>query len=272
MNLRIWVLLFLCTLASAANLRAEWLTDYAAALKKAAAEDKTVLINFTGSDWCGWCIKLKKEVFDTAEFKKFADENLVLLEIDFPRRKQLPAEQLTKNKQLAQRFRVKGYPTICLVDKNGRRLRETGYQPGGPAKYIAHLKQTPGFKTKAPAATPGKTQSAVPQPSSPAPVAVPPSTKKASASTRKQELPPAYAVVPPVIRYDDIALKGIMGSKTKLALINDVTLGTGEKGKIKVADNTVEVAMKEIRSDSVLVQIEGETQPRELKLNAELVQ
>src|SRR5690242_19664467 len=78
-----------------------WITDAAKAQETAKAEKKLVLLDFTGSDWCGWCIKLHKEVFSTPEFEKYAKENLVLVEVDFPRKKQLSAEQKTANGALA---------------------------------------------------------------------------------------------------------------------------------------------------------------------------
>ena len=77
---------------------------------------KPILANFTGSDWCGWCIKLDKSVFHTAEFKKWAAENVILLELDFPRRKQLPQEIRQQNANLQRAFKISGYPTVWVFD------------------------------------------------------------------------------------------------------------------------------------------------------------
>lgn len=118
----------------------EWITDYNAALAAATKLGRPVLVNFTGSDWCMWCIKLVDEVFSKDEFKKYASENLVLLKLDFPRKTQLPPAEAKANEQLAQQFKVTGFPTIILVDGTGKEINRTGYQPGGPAKYISHLK------------------------------------------------------------------------------------------------------------------------------------
>src|SRR6266581_5344317 len=85
------------TLLPAAAHAAEWLTDVPAAQEQAAAENKLVLLNFTGSDWCGWCMKLKAEVFSQPEFEDYANKNLVLVEIDFPKRKPQPAAQKKAN-------------------------------------------------------------------------------------------------------------------------------------------------------------------------------
>ena len=116
-----------------------WITDYDAAMKIAEKEGKTVLINFTGSDWCGWCKKLDREVFDTEEFKAYAAENLVLLKLDFPRKKQLPAEEKKQNQMLLSKHGVRGFPTIMLLDSKEKVIQRTGYRRGGPQAYIDHL-------------------------------------------------------------------------------------------------------------------------------------
>lgn len=115
-----------------------WLVkvDEAYALSKKTG--KPIMANFTGSDWCGWCKKLTKDVFSKPEFKKWAEENVVLLELDFPRRFQLPQDIAYQNNSLRQAFRVSGYPTIWVfnLDKqkesgsfNIEALAKTGYKP-----------------------------------------------------------------------------------------------------------------------------------------------
>lgn len=101
---------------------AEWMTDYDAATAKAAAEGKAVLINFTGSDWCGYCIRMKRQVFDTPEFEAYVKDNFVLLEIDLPRRKPLDAEVKEKREQLCRDFEVKGFPTVVAISPDGEIL------------------------------------------------------------------------------------------------------------------------------------------------------
>lgn len=119
-----------------------WIEDYQLALDRASNENKTILINFTGSDWCKWCIKLDEEVFSHKEFVDYAEDNLVMLKIDFPTTfKQLPQEEQSKRQQLQQKYGVRGYPTILLADAEGEVIGQTGYQPGGPQKYIDHLKE-----------------------------------------------------------------------------------------------------------------------------------
>src|ERR1700742_793487 len=84
----------------------EWMTDVPAAQAKAKAEHKMVLLDFTGSDWCGWGIKFKKEVYSTPEFSEYAAKNLILVEIDFPHDKPQGAELKAANKELQAKYRV----------------------------------------------------------------------------------------------------------------------------------------------------------------------
>jgi len=116
-----------------------WVEDFDEASKKAQDSGKYLLVNFTGSDWCGWCIRLDKEVFSTSEFKQYAQENLVGAYIDFPRRKPMPEERAQRNLELAQQYQVPGYPTILILAPDGSLVERTGYRPGGPEAYIEHL-------------------------------------------------------------------------------------------------------------------------------------
>jgi len=129
-----------------------WLTDLDEGVKVAKAEKKAILVDFTGSDWCGWCIRLKKEVFDQKEFAA-ATKDFVLVELDYPQKKKQPAEEKAKNKALAEKFGIEGFPTVMLLDSNGEPFAQTGYQAGGPSKYLAHLAElmkdnTPAGKAK----------------------------------------------------------------------------------------------------------------------------
>lgn len=120
---------------------ANWLTDLPKAQAQAAKENKMVLLDFTGSDWCGWCIKLNKEVFSQPAFINYAKTNLVLVEVDFPAKKKLSAEQKKANDALAKKYNIKGYPTIIVLDSKGQKIGELGYQPGGPKAFIAELEK-----------------------------------------------------------------------------------------------------------------------------------
>ena len=117
-----------------------WLTDYETALQKAKEENRYVLVDFTGSDWCGWCIRLNREVFSTEEFQDFAKEQLVCVKIDFPRKKKLSREVAERNDQLQRKFGVRGYPTVFVLGPDGIPLARTGYLKGGGQGYVNHLK------------------------------------------------------------------------------------------------------------------------------------
>ena len=121
-----------------------WLTDLPKAEAQAKAENKIVLMDFTGSDWCGWCIKFKKEVLDTPEFQEYAAKNVVLVEVDFPNKKEQSADLKKANKALEKQYKVNGFPTLVVLDKNGKEIgRQVGYAKGGPKAFIEKLE---GFK------------------------------------------------------------------------------------------------------------------------------
>ena len=115
--------------------------DFDAALKKAAAEKKTVLALFTGSDWCIWCKRLEGEVLSQKAFSDEVGKTFVPVFLDFPSDKSLVKEATAKrNGELSEKYAVRGYPTVLLLDANGEVLGQTGYKKGGPEKYLAHLK------------------------------------------------------------------------------------------------------------------------------------
>jgi thioredoxin-related protein len=117
-----------------------WNGNLEKAIEQAKEENKAVLVNFTGSDWCIWCKRLSAEVFQQKEFEAYAKDNLVLVMLDFP--KDIQQSQQTKeyNNKLAQKYGIQGFPTILLIDGQGKLVAQTGYQPGGAAKYVEHLK------------------------------------------------------------------------------------------------------------------------------------
>ncbi|MEJ6735762.1 MAG: thioredoxin family protein [Flavobacteriales bacterium] len=93
-----------------------WLVDINEAYALSEKTGKPILANFTGTDWCGWCVKLKREVFDTPAFKAWAEKTVVLIELDFPRKFQLPENIKQQNYNLAKAFNVTGYPTIWVFN------------------------------------------------------------------------------------------------------------------------------------------------------------
>ena len=138
------IFLFLTVNAFSQESELNWHTDLNKAIELSIEDDKPLFMFFTGSDWCGWCIRLQKEVFFKAEFVKWAKENLTLVELDFPRRKKLDESLKQQNDNLRQMFAVRGYPTGWFVipeiqeDKkiNFKRLGSQGYVAGGPKNWI----------------------------------------------------------------------------------------------------------------------------------------
>lgn len=118
-----------------------WQTKMEEAQKIAKAEKKPIFALFTGSDWCPWCIKLDNEILSKKDFVEYAKNNLVLLYIDFPRKTKLSPETEKYNYSLMKKYPVGGYPTVVLTDENGKTIETTGYQEGGPVKFVADLKK-----------------------------------------------------------------------------------------------------------------------------------
>jgi len=240
-----WIVCFFISAFHLQGATAEWLTDLPTALAKAKAENKSVLIDFTGSDWCGWCMRLKKEVFDQPEFAAYAEKKLILVELDFPNKKRQSAELKAANAKLAQKYNVKGFPTIYILDADGKTIGQSEYRPGGAAKYVANLEKfvkTPVVTAAAPA-------------------------KPVAATVPVTKTPPVQAKPAPGAQYTKLALKGITGSKDRrFALINNQTLAVGEKAKVKLGGGQIEILCQEIRDDSVLIQVENETEPKQLNL------
>jgi protein disulfide-isomerase len=118
-----------------------WQTDYKLALAQAANEKKQVLLDFTGSDWCPYCVKMDKEVLNQPDFKTFAANKLVLVKLDFPRRKRLPPAETEQNQKLQQEYAIEGFPTYVLLDPSGKEVkRQVGYLEGGPGEFIKWAK------------------------------------------------------------------------------------------------------------------------------------
>lgn len=127
--------------ASGAAAASGWDEDYDKALERAAKEGKYVLVDFSGSDWCGWCIKLDQEVFSKQAFKDYAKENLVLVLLDFPRQKSQSKSVQERNQALMRKYGVRGFPTVLVLNPKGEVAGRTGYKPGGPEAYVKHLKE-----------------------------------------------------------------------------------------------------------------------------------
>jgi thioredoxin-related protein len=119
-----------------------WQTDYKKAQQDAKANNRLLLLNFTGSDWCGYCIVFDREVLSKPQFKDYASKNLVLMEVDFPRRKTQNLDTRKQNQELAEQFQIEGFPTIVVLDGDGRKVWQyEGLFPGSLGAFIAQLEK-----------------------------------------------------------------------------------------------------------------------------------
>lgn len=117
-----------------------WTHDFAAAKKQAASEKKDLLLDFTGSDWCPPCKALTANILSKEEFRTLTQDNLVLVELDFPKDKsKISEETQAQNNELQGKYAITGYPTILLCDADGKPYAKTGFMQGGPKEYVAHL-------------------------------------------------------------------------------------------------------------------------------------
>jgi protein disulfide-isomerase len=134
-----------------------------AAQAEARSSGKLILANFTGSDWCGWCVKLKKDVFSKPEFEAWAKENVVLLELDYPKNRSQRADVKKQNEELASKYAISSYPTVLLLDVDGDvkakmaygsnptewiQLCESQLNAGRDTRYIADERVSGGSGTK----------------------------------------------------------------------------------------------------------------------------
>lgn len=126
--------------SSAKDNSLHWYTNLAKAEQTAQKVNRPILVDFTGSDWCIWCKRLDNEVFSKDEFKNYAKNNLILVKIDFPEKIQQTPATKYYNQQLAQKFGVQGFPTVFLLSSKGEPIARTGYQAGGAANYVQHIK------------------------------------------------------------------------------------------------------------------------------------
>jgi protein disulfide-isomerase len=118
-----------------------WHENYAEALQLAKAQDKKVLVDFTGSDWCGWCIKLDGEIFSKEAFIEYAEENLILVKLDFPRKKEQSDDIKSQNQKLMGEYGVRGFPTIVVLNAGGHEIGRLGYMRGGPDGFVKAVKE-----------------------------------------------------------------------------------------------------------------------------------
>lgn len=119
--------------------RISWETNYPTAVEKAKRENKPLLLFFTGSDWCVWCNRLEKEVFDTNDFIKNAGDNYIFVKLDFPMNKQQDSQLAKQNHQLQEKYSIEGFPTLIILNSDETFIGTANYEAGGGRKYAKHL-------------------------------------------------------------------------------------------------------------------------------------
>jgi uncharacterized protein YyaL (SSP411 family) len=127
-------------IAASAARAAEWTEDYASAVAQAKKEHKMILLDFTGSDWCIWCQRTDKEVFETQKFKDFASKKLVLVKVDFPKSRPMPDGVKAQNAKLQEKFGVEGLPMLVVLSPGEKVVfTQEGYKEGGPDAFLAQF-------------------------------------------------------------------------------------------------------------------------------------
>jgi uncharacterized protein YyaL (SSP411 family) len=135
-------LLFCCLAGTLLAADPSWLTSLPDAKAKAEKEKKLLLLDFTGSDWCGWCKKLDAETFSKPEFAEYASKHLVLVQVDFPANKPQSDELKAANKALGIKYGISGYPTLLAMKPDGTVVwQQVGYLEGGPLRSRAGRKE-----------------------------------------------------------------------------------------------------------------------------------
>src|SRR5437762_3139562 len=219
MNVKGFFLVMASLLAVQAAFAAQWMTDYSAGLASARQRNCAVFLFFTGSDWCGYCQALDREVLSTPQFAAFASENLVLVKIDFPRVNPLPPDQAQRNQALAHGFEIHGYPSILIINPKGQVAGGFGYKSGGPSEFIRDIYRIPTITWRG---------------------NPPPSTERGSpAAPQKPNVEttpgPAFngAQLRAPKRFARLELNGIMGTKQRpMIMVNNQTLAPGESARV----------------------------------------
>ena len=143
----ILVALLIIALSSCAK-EITWYKNIDEAVGIAKDTNKTVFIHFTGSDWCVWCQRLESEVYSKDIFKEYAENNLVMVKLDFPKRTPQSNDEKLYNNSQAKKYQIQGFPTVILLNQDGEKIAQTGYQRGGPENYVSHLKSLIAEKTE----------------------------------------------------------------------------------------------------------------------------
>lgn len=232
-----------------------WLTSVQQARDVALRDERFVMMYFTGSDWCGWCKRLDKEVLNTEIFQGLMRDYLAPVKIDFPKKRVVSEAEYRANLLLAESYKVQGYPTLVFLDSDGREVLRRGYQEGGGHAYVQNLvKDLRSVAETTLKRRHGRVMNSL--------------EKQHALSNPGPPLPlfGGAAALPPT-RYTNLVLKSISGTqKQRFILLNNQTLAAGEAASVKLQDGSVKVRCLEIRDRSALVSVAGEAEPREIPL------
>jgi len=226
MKKTLFALAIICAVENIYAARPNWLTSLPEAVEQATQEKKLVLLDFTGSDWCGWCMKLDDETFSRAEFIEYADKNLVLVQVDFPTSKPQSSDLKKANRALKKKYGVGGFPTVLMIKPDGKVLWEQdGYVEGGAGVMIAaaeRCRRAAGLPV---------TASATPKPPKPAPAPV-------------AAAPPPQPAPPPQKPAYQPKLKAILYSSTHASVVLDDA--TCEEGDFAYGMRIVKISRNEV--------------------------
>ena len=229
-----------------------WTQNFEAARDIAVREERFVMLFFTGSDWCPWCKRLDSEILQEDLFMSFARDYLVSVKVDFPKAPVISEQQYRANQILAQQYKVTGYPTLVFLDSDGREIHRRGYQAGGVQAYFTSLIEV--LRGVADITLKRRHERV--------------RSQLARAEVERNP-PPVFggAMLTAPQRYTNLVLKSLSGTKNRrFALLNNQTLGVGESASVQLEDKSVRVRCLEIRERSVMVQVEGESLLREVRL------
>ena len=133
----LFLMLFCCSFLAAADLK--WMTDFQKATTLSKETNKPIVILFTGSDWCIWCTKVEKEIFNTPDFQAATMNKFIFVKADFPLNTDLPIDLILQNEKLKNQYGVKGFPAIVVISPSGELLGNLGYKEGGGTKFAETL-------------------------------------------------------------------------------------------------------------------------------------
>lgn len=122
----------------------QWETNFDKALRSAKELNKPILVLFTGTDWCTWCIRLEDEIFSNSNFADQMKDKFIYVKIDFPMKTKLAPDLVAQNKALKTKYKVEGFPSVIILNQKGEKIGSTGYRSGGPVKYGQMLLEMSG--------------------------------------------------------------------------------------------------------------------------------